>query len=445
MNIKRVVENDTRAAFEKVKALYGEDTVILSNKKLGKQVELMVAIGLDDGTYDLNMELENPSSSVDQSIKSKSQESASVTSATPATVEWMRAREKAEETFKKIDNKPKSISERESIDKVKALLDKTNEQYQAADDLNELSHLKQTSPIKKLSDEMSILRDMFATHLDITKRNQRESLSIEAKEVLTLLEESEIASNHINHIQTECLTSGRRKDFMKKMSNWLGDNISSAEFDIVENGGVYALIGMAGVGKTTTIAKLASQAAIKHGKDNVALITLDHNRIGSKEQMKLFGMMLGVSVMHASNSDDIKSLLNSLSQKKVVLIDTPGASEISASLKTQAEALKNASGKISVILTLSANSQNSISKKLANSLSESASGVVVTKLDEVENFGGIVSALIDSEIPLLGVSDGQKIPSDYKAISVSDFVNRCFGIIGTEIKVDSEKSDLSAA
>lgn len=445
MNIKRVVENDTRAAFEKVKALYGEDTVILSNKKLGKQVELMVAIGLDDGTYDLNMELENPSSSVDQSINSKSQESASVSSATPATVEWMRAREKAEETFKKIDNKPKSISERESIDKVKALLDKTNEQYQAADDLNELSHLKQTSPIKKLSDEMSILRDMFATHLDITKRNQRESLSIEAKEVLTLLEESEIASNHINHIQTECLTSGRRKDFMKKMSNWLGDNISSAEFDIVENGGFYALIGMAGVGKTTTIAKLASQAAIKHGKDNVALITLDHNRIGSKEQMKLFGMMLGVSVMHASNSDDIKSLLNSLSQKKVVLIDTPGASEISESLKTQAEALKNASGKISVILTLSANSQNSISKKLANSLSESASGVVVTKLDEVENFGGIVSALIDSEIPLLGVSDGQKIPSDYKAISVSDFVNRCFGIIGTEIKVDSEKSDLSAA
>jgi len=213
MNIKRVVENDTRAAFEKVKALYGEDTVILSNKKLGKQVELMVAIGLDDGTYDLNKELENQSSSVDQSIKSKSQESASVT---PATVEWMRAREKAEETFKKIDNKPKSISERESIDKVKALLDKTNEQYQAADDLNELSHLKQTSPIKKLSDEMSILRDMFATHLDITKRNQRESLSIEAKEVLTLLEESEIASNHINHIQTECLTSGRRKDFMKK-------------------------------------------------------------------------------------------------------------------------------------------------------------------------------------------------------------------------------------
>jgi len=442
MNIKRVVENDTRAAFEKVKALYGEDTVILSNKKLGKQVELMVAIGLDDGTYDLNKELENQSSSVDQSIKSKSQESASVT---PATVEWMRAREKAEETFKKIDNKPKSISERESIDKVKALLDKTNEQYQASDDLNELSHLKQTSPIKKLSDEMSILRDMFATHLDITKRNQRESLSIEAKEVLTLLEESEIASNHINHIQTECLTSGRRKDFMKKMSNWLGDNISSAEFDIVENGGVYALIGMAGVGKTTTIAKLASQAAIKHGKDNVALITLDHNRIGSKEQMKLFGMMLGVSVMHASNSDDIKSLLNSLSQKIVVLIDTPGASEISASLKTQAEALKNASGKISVILTLSANSQNSISKKLATSLSESASGVVVTKLDEVENFGGIVSALIDSKIPLLGVSDGQKIPGDYKAISVSGFVNRCFGIIGTEIKVDSEKADLSAA
>jgi flagellar biosynthesis protein FlhF len=149
--------------------------------------------------------------------------------------------------------------------------------------------------------------------------------------------------------------------------------------------------------------------------------------------------------MHASNSDDIKSLLNSLSQKKVVLIDTPGASEISASLKTQAEALKNASGKISVILTLSANSQNSISKKLATSLSESASGVVVTKLDEVENFGGIVSALIDSKIPLLGVSDGQKIPSDYKAISVSGFVNRCFGIIGTEIKVDSEKADLSAA
>ena len=442
MNIKRVVENDTRAAFEKVKALYGEDTVILSNKKLGKQVELMVAIGLDDGTYDLNKELENQSSSVDQSIKSKSQESASVT---PATVEWMRAREKAEETFKKIDNKPKSISERESIDKVKALLDKTNEQYQAADDLNELSQLKQTSPIKKLSDEMSILRDMFATHLDITKRNQRESLSIEAKEVLTLLEESEIASNHIDHIQTECLTSGRRKDFMKKMSNWLGDNISSAEFDIVENGGVYALIGMAGVGKTTTIAKLASQAAIKHGKDNVALITLDHNRIGSKEQMKLFSMMLGVSVVHASNSDDIKSLLNSLSQKKVVLIDTPGASGISASLKTQAEALKNASCKISVVLTLSANSQNAVSKKLATSLSESASGVVVTKLDEVENFGGIVSALIDSEIPLLGISDGQKIPSDYKAISVSDFVNRCFGIIGTEIKVDSEKSDLSAA
>jgi flagellar biosynthesis protein FlhF len=97
--------------------------------------------------------------------------------------------------------------------------------------------------------------------------------------------------------------------------------------DLVDRGGIYALVGPTGVGKTTTVAKLAARAVLKHGANKVAMITTDSYRIGAQDQLRIYGRILGAPVFAVRDENDLELTLLDHTDKHLVLIDTIGMSQ----------------------------------------------------------------------------------------------------------------------
>jgi flagellar biosynthesis protein FlhF len=412
MNIKRIVEKDARTAIDKVKETYGEDAVILSNKRIGKEVEVIVAVELDDQAFDK------------LSVLSEKSQDAGPTRTAPShsplrKVEWM---EVASKNHIARENVP-AISEAESIQQLKNLLQKAQPDESAPSGNGNIQGNLEDSPEnnQRLFDEISMLKDLFMNHLRIENSEKIESLSAEARRLVSMLHSIKLDESHIDEIRSSVLMRGRKSNFGKKINQWIEEKIPVAVKDISSSNGVYAFIGLSGSGKTSTIAKIASQHALKCGKESVAIITLDQNRIGSKEQVKLFGLMLGIDVYHASTITEVKSILAKINKEKI-LIDTAGFSLKNGSAYVQAAAIKDLGDDVNVVLTVASSMQASVNSKVGNLLAKSVDGVVITKADESLDSGAILSTLIKTKIPLIGVSNGQDIAGSFKAMSPRELV-----------------------
>jgi len=184
--------------------------------------------------------------------------------------------------------------------------------------------------------------------------------------------------------------------------------------DLMEEGGVVALVGPTGVGKTTTIAKIAARFALRHGRRHVALVTMDHYRIGAHEQLRTYGKLLGVPVHIAGDEDELRVILNQMDERRLVLIDTAGTSQRDTGLLDKF-AMLDAGGKvIRRYLVLAANGQMSVNDDVLETFSAlHPEKCILTKLDEATSLGGILSVLIKHGLPLVYTGDGQRVPDDF--------------------------------
>jgi len=194
--------------------------------------------------------------------------------------------------------------------------------------------------------------------------------------------------------------------------------------DPIRNGGVIALVGPTGAGKTTTIAKLAARFATEHAARDIALVTTDTRRIGAREQLYGFGRQLGIAVHEAENGADLGQLLERLSDYKLVLIDTAGMGQRDRGLAAQLQWLR-AAGQIRTLLTLPANlgfqDMDEVVRRFAPARPE---GLVLTKLDETGRFGAALSVAVDHQLPITWVADGQDVPADLQRASAANLVLR---------------------
>lgn len=412
MNIKRIVEKDARAAIDKVKETYGEDAVILSNKRIGKEVEVIVAVELDDQAFDKLSVLSEKNQDISAARLASSH-------ASPRKVEWM---EVASKNNIARENVP-TITEEESIQQLKNLLQKAQPADASSSRNDDISGdlIDSSEANGRLFNEISLLKDLFINHLRLEKSERIDSLSLEARQIISMLDSINLDESHIDEITSSVLMRGRKSTFAKKVNQWIEEKIPMATNNISISSGIYAFIGLSGSGKTSTIAKIASQHALKYGKEQVAIITLDQSRIGSKEQVKLFGLMLGIDVYHASTITEVKSILDRIKKEKI-LIDTAGFSLNNGSGYVQAAAIKDLGDDVNVILTLASSMQASVNSKVAGMLASSVDGVLVTKVDESLDSGAILSTLIKTKIPLIGISNGQDIAGSFKAISPKELV-----------------------
>ena len=192
---------------------------------------------------------------------------------------------------------------------------------------------------------------------------------------------------------------------------------------IEDLGGVYALIGSTGVGKTTSTAKIAAAFATKHGAANLGLITLDAYRMGAHEQLRAYGRILGVPVHTAHDRASLEDLLELLAAKKMVLIDTAGIAQRDSRTREMLEMLSHRS--IRTLLVVNASAQGeTIEDVMVSWRAATCHGVVLSKIDEAVKLGPALDALIRHKLKVVGVANGQRVPEDWHRLSAHALVHR---------------------
>jgi flagellar biosynthesis protein FlhF len=201
----------------------------------------------------------------------------------------------------------------------------------------------------------------------------------------------------------------------RKVLGQLGNRIQAWDHDLMASGGVVALLGSTGVGKTITAAKLAARFAQRHGRRHVAFISTDRYKIGGQEQLVSFGSILGVTVQLASTAADLQRTLDSLSERRLVIIDTAGMSQRDLSLADQFGML-GAAGRIKPLLVLPATARAGIIDETIAAFSRlPPAAAILTKLDEGDGMGPLLSSVIRHKLPLAFTTHGQKVPDDLSA------------------------------
>ena len=186
---------------------------------------------------------------------------------------------------------------------------------------------------------------------------------------------------------------------------------------LMERGGVFALMGPTGVGKTTTTAKLAARCVMRFGASRVALLTTDSYRIGGHEQLRIFGKILGVSVHAVRDGADLELALTELKNKHIVLIDTIGMSQRDRAVADQIAMLCGAGRPVQRLLLLSATSHGDTLNEVVQAYQSSPekaplTGCILTKLDEATNLGCALDTVLRYKLPVHYVSTGQKVPEN---------------------------------
>lgn len=187
--------------------------------------------------------------------------------------------------------------------------------------------------------------------------------------------------------------------------------------------GAYALIGSTGVGKTTTTAKMAAAFATRHGASNLGLITLDAYRVGAHEQLRAYGRILGVPVHTAHDRSSLEDLLELLSCKKMILIDTAGIAQRDARTRDMLEMLSARAIKKLLVINASAQGET-IEDIVVAWRAQSCTGVVLSKIDETVKLAPALDTLIRHKLRVLGVANGQRVPEDWHRLSAHALVQR---------------------
>jgi flagellar biosynthesis protein FlhF len=202
------------------------------------------------------------------------------------------------------------------------------------------------------------------------------------------------------------------------------------EAAIEDAGGVFALIGATGVGKTTSTAKIAAAFATKHGASQLGLVTLDAYRIGAHEQLRAYGRILGVPVHTAHDRASLEDLLDLLSAKRMVLIDTAGMAQRDARTRELLDMLSHRA--IQRLLVVNAAQQGeTIEDVMVSYRAATCSGAVISKLDEAVKLGPALDALIRHKLKLVGVANGQRVPEDWHRLSAQALVARALRVGGS--------------
>ncbi|MCH8496900.1 MAG: flagellar biosynthesis protein FlhF [Marinobacter sp.] len=223
-----------------------------------------------------------------------------------------------------------------------------------------------------------------------------------------------LASNHQH---------GRLEEGWKQSLKALAAGLRTRADEWMDVGGIYALAGPTGAGKTTTIGKLAARYVLRHGADSLALVTTDRFRVAAHEQLFVFGRILNVPVRVVDESHSLDSILDELSDKRLVLIDTAGLTPADKGCQQQLEELANSYHDIKPYLVVAATSQPRIMKSTWHCYKMAGlAGCILTKLDEAMTLGEVIGFAVETGLPVAYYTDGQKIPQDLHPAKAAQLV-----------------------
>ncbi|SED72767.1 flagellar biosynthesis protein FlhF [Pseudomonas anguilliseptica] len=225
----------------------------------------------------------------------------------------------------------------------------------------------------------------------------------------------------------------------------LAHAIKTPKQEPMEEGGVIALVGPAGMGKTTTLAKLAARYVLKYGAQHIALVSLDSYRIGAQEQLKTLGRILNVPVTLVDPGQSLTQALAPLARKRVVLIDTAGLPANDPALRMQLEALASRGVNAKNYLVMAATSQGQVLKAAYHSYKRCGlSGCILTKADEATSLGEVLGLAISQRLPVAYLTDGPRIPDDLQIPRSHQLVSRAVGLQASQDPSEDTMAEMFA-
>ena len=468
MRIKRTYAATMREALALVKQEQGADAVILGNKKVPGGVEILSAIDFDHRSVDaysgdpamavseratemaaprapqkavsvLNATTDMPDFVFDQSMEGRKEPVLGMTPASQSTTSPRKQHRQSEQQVMR-----KAVAEAKPAPRKKALPveDEAQLRYDQAERLKqrlrdnqyqvEVARSDERQPvIDEVKDELKNLRDLMQSQLNVLEWDRYSQRHPVRSVLLNLMTELGLGADVCELIFDKLgqLNEDPHKVWQKALG-LLARAIPISSTDILSEGGRIALVGSTGVGKTTTIAKLAARFAHTHGKRSVALITTDNFRIGAQEQLQHFARMLEIPLLTANSSEELTDSLKMLSDKRLVLIDTAGMSQTDVRLSEQFHKLQHGSPEIRPYLVLSANTQLAALNETVKHFSKAKlAGAIITKLDESASLGGILTAAIRYRLPLTYCGTGQRVPEDLKQVKSHQLVSRAVSLM----------------
>ena len=220
-------------------------------------------------------------------------------------------------------------------------------------------------------------------------------------------------------------------------------------FAMFDTGGVFAFIGPTGVGKTTTVAKIAARCVLRYGRDQVALLTTDTFRIGAQEQLRVFAKILGLPVIALKDSEDLNSKIRDLARRKIILLDTAGVSQRDVMMLEQLRLIGNGCKEVRRILVLSATTslrtlEEVIQAHRKATDSEGIFASVITKVDEAAVIAPAIDCVLRNELPVLFLSNGQRVPEDLYPPNVGYLAHRTLKPRNYDTESDMSDRDVPA-
>ncbi|MEO1202174.1 MAG: flagellar biosynthesis protein FlhF [Pseudomonadota bacterium] len=375
MKIKRYLEKDMRHVLRRVREDQGPDAVILSNRRVDDGIEVIAAIDYD---------------------------AALVRHALGNDVELDQAAETDALARLAEDDGISSEKIADAIVREPEILS---------------ANLQPTDPsLHSVRDELSSLRGLLESQLSGLVWKDTNERSPMRAQMLRNLARIGIAPDIANRVVDRLEPVTDVRSLWHAPLSALAQMLPAADDALLAEGGTIALIGPTGVGKTTTIAKIAARFAMRNGEDDIALVSADAYRIGAKEHLMAFANIIGANVYSASSTNELTELLARLAGKRLILIDTEGRSPRDRDLANRLAAFGNNRDRVRFYLTLSASAQEAaLDEAITRVRTVPLEGCVVTKTDEASQLGGVISALIRHDLPMSWIADGQRIPDDLHA------------------------------
>jgi len=422
MKIKRFHAEDVRTTIRKVRDALGPDAVILSNKRVSDGVEIVAAIDYDESLVGgMVAQPDSAREEVNQTVPRTSKES---------------LRQQAADDVRYSRNIPAS---RPSYEKTASAtlntgrLADSGSAVHSKQTTNKNTSGKNTLSGQDLSDvqnEIKSLRGLLLNQLSgmaWESESKYHPTRTRLLQRLIALGLSPLLSKQL------CEEVNETKEFDVMWRHALGilsHKLSVTDNGILKTGGVMALVGPTGVGKTTTIAKLAARYVLQHGKDSVGLITTDNFRVAAHEQLRSYARILGVPLRVAIDKDELNDALYDLRHKKLVLIDTAGVSLQDSQLREQLDLLNSGAKSIHMFLALAANTQRSVLNDVVTTFKQSKlDGCILTKVDETTSLGGAISIAAEHELAISYFCDGQKVPDDLHIARAHNLVSKSVAIM----------------
>lgn len=441
MNVKKFTAATSRDALRKVREALGPDAVILSNRPVDGVVEIL-ALDNDDVASLAAPAIEEAQASAFQSFQASGGDADPEPVFSPAALAAARAtapkiapfagqpyveRRAAVAAPAAEAEVPPTYANRRSANPEPAIDMAAMTQMMSA----AIAQAKESAALEMsgMMNEIRAMRGLMETQLAELSWNASAQREPHKSAVLREMLAAGFSATLARYLIDKMPATKDSAEALRWIKTVLARNLSTIadEDDLLNRGGVFALVGPTGVGKTTTTAKLAARCVMRHGPDKLALITTDAYRIGGHEQLRIYGKILGVMVHSVKDEADLRIALKELKNKHTVLIDTIGMSQRDQMVTEQVAMLSDSGAEVKRLLCLNATATHETLNEVVRAYQGSSlAGCIMTKLDEAASIGNVLDVVIRQKLKLHYVSNGQRVPEDLHLADRAMLVDRAF-------------------